>query len=177
MKVVPFVALAICLATPSWSQNAAPYTTVCISDKEGGFNWEKGDWVHARYKAGTKTIVQKIDPANYQEKNPIDQPLSCEGLNPKSYERGTLGGIYREACYVVRDAGANAFLLSDADKCYESYSKDGALEKVECRKMHFSPNGLFIKLPTYASMNLSKKPNNDYKDSLAILVGTCTKLE
>ena len=171
-----FAAAVACLASLTGAQNVPPFTALCLSELEGGFNWEKGAWVHARYKADDKIIVQKIDHVAALKNNTTDIPYRCKSIDPELYESSPNFNL-REACYVIRDVGTDTNLLFDAEKCYESYSKEGVLMDVQCPRFEFSPNGLFIKLPSRASMNLSKNPPNGYKDSLALAVGTCSKLQ
>ena len=171
------VATMASLALKAWGQNEPLFTTLCIAEKSVGFNWEKGDWVHTRFKADSKYIVQKIDhdSQKYSQTNTINTPFFCSGIKPDSMEIG-LEESAREACYSIRDHGRDVSLMLSAEKCFEKYNKHGTLTEVQCKKIRFSPNGLFIAMPSDASMDLSKAPKNDYKDSLNIRVGTCSKV-
>ena len=61
-----------------------------------------------------------------------------------------------------------------AQFCDEYYEKDTSIIVVICPRIKFKPNGWFHEVRWSAS--LENNPENDYKDSLAITVGKCSKV-
>ncbi len=174
-----FVTLLACTAVGAWCQNEPLFTSLCVAEKSVGFSWEKGAWNHAKFRADDKYIAQKIDPESpkYAQLQMMDTPYFCHGIRPNIIKIGPLlEESAREACYSIKDHGRDPLLMETAEKCFEKYDKYGALAEVQCKRFRFSPNGLFVALPSDASMDLSKVPKDGYKDSLNIKVGTCSKI-
>lgn len=145
----------------------APFKSICITDKEVGYNWKAGEWVPASFKSGTKILVQKFDLASYEGKPAYLRPYAC-----KPEPVGGFGDlVVTRGCYLVKDFGTATHMFN-AEMCDELTNK-GVLESVKCRKITFHPDGRFIQLPWHA--DISDKPEDDKKDSLVLAVGKCSR--
>ncbi|RYF83963.1 MAG: hypothetical protein EOO29_01390 [Comamonadaceae bacterium] len=165
------IALAVLFGTEAGLAQSAPlisFKSICISDKETGFNWKSGEWVQANFKAGTKLLVQKLDIEAYAARPPDERPHMCKPEPGTSF--GTLSTS--RGCYLVKEMGAPSSLLS-AEMCDEILDKNN-LNVVHCRRFSFHPDGRFIQFPSHA--DISSNPKDDYKDSLALAVGKCSRL-
>jgi len=174
------VALVASAALGAWAQNEPPFTTQCISKNETGFNWEKTWWASKNYRAGTIYMAKKVDHSDkaFNGKDALNTPHYCKGIEDSVYDLGFLdnGDKAREACYTIKEHGSTESLFFAAEKCYERYDKLGKLKEVQCKQMHFAPDGFFIRLPSHQSINLDPYPDKAYKDSLVISVGTCARI-
>ena len=155
---------------------------VCIEEQASGFNWKGGRWQPAKYQSDEKLHIRRLTPEEVSKDaaETFDRPISCLNMDLKTAHDvsgfGETGKLARRACYSIKEFGKEALLMISAELCTEIFNNT-VLEKVECKSMHFSPNGLFIRLPWYQAMNTSSKPQNDYKDSLVIAVGKCSVLD
>lgn len=158
-----------------------PYTLICIEEQSSGFSWENGQWKPARFKAGDKYQVRRLDPRTLKDVAATDEPIACRsgdfftGHKLESF-LGEDATFIRSACYTIKRFGEKSIPMFDGEICAEEFTRT-ELKKVECKSMHFKPNGAFIKLPVYTSMDLDPKPTNDYKDSMALGLGTCSTLD
>ncbi len=163
--VVGAAALPVCAqVTP---QTIQPFKSLCIADQESGFNWSNGKWIPAKFEPG-KYILQKID---YEEKmlskNSTERPMLCSKPSATNVDKEK--DIVR-ACYAVQKFGGVIHNWFHANDCYESF-KDGKIQEIQCSGVgKFKPNGFFVKLPSYISMDLS---TGDEKDSMVLSVGIC----
>lgn len=146
-----------------------PFKSLCISEEDVGFNWEGGKWTPSRFKP-KKYILQKLDYEDSMKKVIYDQPRMCETPIARKVDESM---DIATACYIVYEFGKSPLIFSDATTCYESFNK-GKIDFIQCPKYgNFKPTGLFVKLPSAFSMDLSEKP---YKDSMSLAVGTCSIL-
>lgn len=150
------------------------FTSLCIAENSTGYNWRNGKWIQTNFN-NEKYLFQKID---YDEKitspNITDRPLLCNKPDVTSIENNGKNAIVK-ACYSMREFGAQVNVLLDSQNCYESY-KNGELEVIQCSNLgNFKPDGLFVKLPSYISMDLSM--NKEKKDSMTLVVGKCSILQ
>lgn len=144
----------------------APFKSLCIEDSATGFNWTAGKWKQTNFKAGDRYVVSKLS---------VDEiariaPVSCasEKIAEPFFSMRSVA-----ACYTIKPFGEEVAQYLDGETCQESYIDD-VLVSVKCDRLTFLPNGDFIKLPWHA--NISRKPKNDYKDSLVLSVGLCSKI-
>jgi hypothetical protein len=144
-------------STLSAQQSAPrPLKTLCVSEKETGFNWVSGDWVQTNFKAGEKLLIQKIvEPTPYCKADTTPSSLSTKG------------------CYQIKVLGSPPSFLDFPDECDE-ISEKNSLKVVHCRKISFQPDGRFIRLPWHA--DIFENPKNNTKDSLVLAVGKCSRI-
>ncbi len=172
MKILLF--FGILFALPSFGQvpsmSLKPFTSLCIADSSTGFNWVNGKWIRNDYNP-ERYILQKIDYENQMKAaDTLDRPITCDEPSGSvvSSERAVV-----KACYSFRKFGSKSIILSQSQNCYESF-KGGDLDLIQCPGIgNFKPNGLFVKLPSFISMDLS---NQKEKDSIVIDVGSCAVL-
>lgn len=147
------------------------YTALCIEKGSTGFNWENGKWVQTNFKP-EKYLIERVEIVDSNEKSSI-----CLDKY-KSTDLSVLGSFKKDkGCYGIRDFGTeiknHRYRL-----CPESYRKKGStweLQWVGCGGWKFLPNGPFHRTE-WKGIVLDPKPENDYKPSLAISHGTCSKL-
>jgi hypothetical protein len=162
-----FIALMpISIGAQVTTQTVKPFKSLCISDKETGFNWSNGGWVAVNFKSD-KYILKKIDYDSASASNdPSERPLLCKPPEVL-YEYKNITSV--RACYSFSTFGrpTSAFDMQDCSEVFNN----GRLERVDCKGIgRFKPNGLFIKLPSDTSMDLSDEKT---KDSMVLAVGTC----
>jgi hypothetical protein len=147
-----------------------PFKSLCIADFSTGFDWVNGKWIPKNYKS-EKYIFEKVDYENQiKAVDFLDRPLMCE--IPSATIVNSEKAIVK-ACYAFRNFGSKSMLASQAQTCYESFKND-QLELIQCPSLgNFKPNGLFVKLPSFISMDLTNKKE---KDSIAVDVGSCGML-
>jgi hypothetical protein len=158
-RLLPLVLLC-CYGTLSAQQAAVrPFKALCVSDKETGFNWKSGDWVQTNFKAGEKLLVQKLaEPQPFCKEEAIV----------------TSGGItVTKGCYRINVVGSPPDPLFGVESCDEILEQQ-SVKVVHCRRFSFHPDGRFIKLPWHS--DISNSPKDDYKDSLVLSVGKCSRL-
>lgn len=172
--LIIFIAIAIpFFATAQITTSSIkPFTSLCIADNSTGYNWRNGKWIKVNFNP-KRYLLQKLD---YEKQmisvDIIDMPLSCEKPNANIIDEIKKNVIVK-ACYSLREFGSKINLLADSQNCYESF-KNNELELIQCPGLgNFKPDGLFVKLPTYISMDLS---NNNEKDSITLDVGNCSSL-
>ena len=102
---------------------------------------------------------------------------------PAAIKSQTAFYLVVEACYMWRDFGTQLLPTMDADMCNETYI-EGKLDHVSCKTTRrnqaplvFHPDGGFIESPPDSALIVSLKPDKDYKDSLAVNVGKCSRLD
>jgi len=172
------------LANETHAQNIGkgkPFTSLCIAEKSTGFNWKKGQWVEVTFRP-EKYLVVKIplrdwDPNKYKEALLSKEP-ACLGKY-LSYTQSKLkyyGGYRRFGCYNIRTFGSK-YSIAGSRLCEESWdwSDETVLEKVRCESTYFKPDGNFTRSSIHD--NLASKPENNYKDSLSLSVGSCSVIK
>jgi len=167
LSLSPLVLYAIEITVDS----IKPFTSLCVGENSTGFNWIEGKWVRTNFKP-EKYLLQKI---NYEKEmlspNFNDQPLLCNKPSLQTYSSS--GWAFVKACYVFRPFGTPLSMLTDAKQCLETF-RNGSLDNINCEGIGlFKPNGLFVKLPSYISMDLRSSTS---KDSMALEVGICSAL-
>lgn len=165
------VGLLSLVAINCFSQNAPAFTSLCIPDNSVGYSWRNGQWQNAKFKIEERYLAQKLDSVRAKG------AILCEKLDTTVYENPILQEKLQNACYLVRRHGREASVTFDSEACTETYDSSGSLKSVSCKSFRFAPNGLFVKLPTEFSLNLESKPKNDYKDSMTLDIGSCSKIE
>ena len=155
-----FSTLVFSQVTP---QTIQPFKSLCISDEEIGLNWTNDKWITAKFTLD-KYILEKLDYEKAMKStNIIDRPLLCS--TPSATTDVTV-----KACYSIKKFGTVFSNVLIAGDCYESF-KGESIELIQCpSRGNFKPNGLFVKLPSHISMDLSLKKE---KDSIVLAVGTC----
>jgi hypothetical protein len=159
-----FSTLVFSQVTP---QTIQPFKSLCISDQDTGFNWVNGKWITTQFTPD-KYILEKLDYDKLMNAtNYFGRPVNCSV--PIASNLDAESSVVK-ACYSIRRFGSDALITIDALDCYESF-KNKTLQGIYCPTQgNFKPNGLFVKLPSYISMDLSPKK---VKDSIALSVGTC----
>jgi hypothetical protein len=167
MKIILF--FGILLTLPAFGQvttmTIKPFTSLCMVDFSSGFDWGNGKWSPKNFKP-ERYLFQKIDYENQIKAAAVlDRPLTCDEPSATAVD---LEKTIVKACYSLRNFGSKSMILTQSQTCYESF-KNGDLELIQCPGLgNFKPNGLFVKLPSFISMDLSNKKD---KDSIAIDVG------
>lgn len=174
-----FIGLLASFTIFAWAQNEPFFTSQCIVKNSTGFNWEKNWWESKDYRPGKIFIARKIDHREHAFKgnNIFDRPIMCEKIEDFILDLGFFenNDKARDACYSIKEHGSTESLYLSAEKCIEVYDQSGKLKEVQCKKIRFSPDGLFILLPSDVSMNLEPYPKTG-KDSLSLSVGTCARI-
>lgn len=163
---------------------------LCISDKGTGFNWENGSWMSVNFTE-EKFVVSKVDvPKEASE-------LSTETFDAEAFvisvlcnedvfqlsEEQTDGDNMRayRSCLKLQTLGEKdpKYLA-----CTESHlnNKEGGNDwnvRFHCRGIlgssFYMQDGYFHLGHVHGAV--STDPENDYKDSLYILVGKCVSIE
>jgi len=148
------------------------FKSLCIEEQSTGFNWEKGKWVPTRF-IENKYIIQKINLSSVKRKE--DVPFMCRKvLN----EIPVFSNFNAYGCYLVKRIGDDNVTIQNSKTCDEYYDMNTKnLTSIRCEfvdNISFLPDGAFIKIPYI--LDLTSKPNNGYKDSMSIAVGTCSTL-
>ena len=169
------------LASAQGTAVIRPFHALCVQEKAAGLNWKDGAWVPANFGGDKrKLLVQKVDFAANASKPHGQRFVFCKAEAKRSQEADYM---VVDACYMWREFGTELNVMFDADMCREFYI-EGKLDHVACSSVNrgqgaltFHPDGNFIELPSGGNLNISAKPKNDYKDSLAIAVGKCSRLD
>jgi hypothetical protein len=150
-----------------------PFTSLCIADDSTGYNWRNGKWIQANFNT-KRYLLQKLDyEKQINSENVIDRPLSCDKPTA-TIINASKNNVVVKACYSLRNFGSKLNVLAESQNCYESF-KNGELELIQCPGLgNYKPDGLFVKLPSYISMDLSN--NKDEKDSISLAIGKCSVL-
>jgi hypothetical protein len=146
-----------------------PLKAICTPDKSTGFNWKSGQWVQANFLTDRKLLVEKLDLTKYKNLPRIDSPISCI----EAAQQSTGDPEITKACYLIRKLGTPAHVYENAQSCTE-YRNRNQLLSIQCPSITFHPDGGYIELPWHA--DIRPKPPDNYKDSLILSVGTCTRL-
>lgn len=167
------------ISTQAICQESSPtlpiLKTLCIEEKATGFNWKSGDWVHATFKPSRKWLIQKIKILdNRQNEMDLQKYGNCT-KETKVILSETMKGS--RSCYSVREFGMASTPLFDNEMCWE-YFENNTLKAIYCKNIIFKPDGNFIMNPHGPTANIiESNPKDDYKDSLVLSVGKCSKLE
>lgn len=150
-------------------QTIKPFKSICISNHETGFNWSNGEWMPAKFKT-QKYILEKIDyEKEINASNSTERPFLCSAPKVQKIDEGS---DLVTACYAISEFGGPPRTNLDARDCIEGF-RFGNIQMIQCRGIgNFKPNGLFVKLPSQTSMDLSSDREKN-KDSISLAVGTC----
>ena len=184
MKLKSALAFSLLLAGTNSVAEEEEYKALCIEEKSTGFNWINGGWKQVNFE-NEKYIVTKLKIYTDKSKN----PTGCKHIAPKSINPDPLARIFSGLkgesgeCINIRDFGEEYSEVFNRT-CEEHQVKDDSSRNgyltiaIDCKAFGqnfiFDPDGKFHR--TKIHTNLSTDPINDYKDSLVISVGTCTKL-
>lgn len=161
-----FASLLTAVASANDFAPLSPFKSLCIEDAATGFSWKNGNWRQANFKEG-RFVVSKLTNEEVARLSPV----AC---TPPTVSEPMLIDFRRAtACYAITGFGEELTPLVDGENCDEVY-QGNVLASVRCKSLSFLPNGDFIKLPWHA--NISRKPMNDYKDSLVLSIGVCSKI-
>jgi hypothetical protein len=170
-----FALFTLFLVAPVCADPSLPrlpyFKSLCVREKETGFNWKNGDWVQANFSPGKQILVQKIDVDAAKDKAPLTENM-FQPCRPEE-SRDLKVVIHTTACYVVKEIGTPTTILN-VQMCTERFNYKHALQDVRCEQVTFQPDGGFIERPLYVDVDLH--PPKDYKDSLALAVGRCTRI-
>lgn len=170
-KISPsLLAVGICfmslVASAQTTREISSYSSLCIEDQAVGFNWRNGGWRKTNFESGGKFIARKLNSREVE----VENPILCE---PKvAQEFGSLRKV--SACYLIKSFGAQDEKILMGEMCDELYDGDQLLS-IRCSHLSFVPDGAFIKVPWHR--NLDPKPANDYKDSLVVSEGKCSRIK
>jgi hypothetical protein len=152
--------------------------TLCIEEKSTGFNWVNNQWVPTQFKVTRKYLVKKLPFESYKDfqaktKNKL---IFCnEPKETKISDEGNSFTGFVEVCYENKIVGEESTILN-MSMCSEYWSK-GKLEKISCDKasppFFFHPDGQFIRFPWHSDIQRTA----ENKDSLALTVGSCSKVD
>jgi len=153
-------------------------SALCIPEGSTGFNWKNRRWTQANFRLDDKYIVRKIDINKYRtsaDRSKSDLFLCGDPSLLDLTAKGKAFSGLIDACYEIKQMGREAIPAIESRMCTESWD-DGKLLRVSCEKhdgpLFFQPDGGFIRYPMHA--NIDK--NTDTKDSLAIDVGSCSRI-
>ena len=152
------------------------FSSICIEKEGTGFNWKNGEWVNTNFVSNTY-VARKIFPDELQADH---NPDGCaEMLRKKPF--GSNGWASVQACYHFGELGEDGVSFW----CWENYEQKAednntlALSRVDCNffgiDISFEPDGPFIYSSTHAIV--TRHPEDNYKDSLKISHGLCSKIE
>lgn len=153
------------------------FNLLCVEEKNTGFNWKNGSWKITQFKE-SKYIVQKVKMKPFVRNQNGEHPFSYRCWNDyQKFKSFSPSGDSKlnKGCYNVRRHGAEKRFI-DSELCWERWKKksnEWEIDKVECKEFIFKPNGPFH--ASTLSSNVELKPKNDYKDSMHLMVGTCSK--
>ena len=166
LVAIAFALIPISIWAEVTTQTVKPFKSLCISDKETGFNWTNGEWGPVNFKSN-KYVLQKVDYDAAASGEPSQRPLFCRP--PKVGSESINNMYYVTACYSFSKFGKPSSYI-DMVNCSEIFN-GGQLEHITCEGVgKFKPNGLFIKFPSSVSMDLRDTKD---KDSMVLAVGTC----
>jgi hypothetical protein len=154
------------------------FNLLCAEEQNTGFTWSKGSWKTAHFK-NSKYIVQKVRMKPFVRDKNGEYPFSYKCWNDyQKFQSSSPRGDSKldKGCYNVRRHGAEKRFI-DSELCWERWKKNSSgweIDKVECNEFIFKPNGPFH--ASTLSNHVEQKPKNDYKDSMHLMVGTCSKL-
>lgn len=170
MKLIISI-LALIVSAQAMCQDKIPelplFKAVCIRDKATGFNWRSGDWIQTNFAPGKQIFIQKIDIVKNSTKPFNERAIFCK--EEEGFQSGEFAGS--KGCYVIKEAGRETLPI-DGKMCTEFF-KNRQLQSISCEKITFHPDGNFIELPWHS--DIDQRPKDDYKDSLILSVGKCSK--
>ncbi len=171
------------LAFPGFCQNQnierlPTLNVLCVAEQSTGFDWRGNKWSKSNFIANRKYIITKIPREKYGSMNLKiqNQIIFCE--EPKVLDVTKAGESFSgwvSACYQVKPMGEESHAALDANQCDEWWDK-GRLKKISCQKhnpqLYFHPDGSYIRYPWHSDI----EKISDAKDSLALEVGSCSRI-
>ena len=152
--------------------------TLCIEEKSTGFNWKNNQWVPTQFKVTNKYLVKKLPFESYKDFQAKSKNKSIFCTEPKETKISDEGNSFTgfiEVCYENKIVGEESTILN-VSMCTEYWSK-GKLERISCDKsipqFFFHPDGQFIRFPWHSNIERT----SESKDSLALSVGSCSKVD
>lgn len=141
------------------------YTLLCEAKDSVGLDWDAGNWHKVNFTL-KKRIVTKSDENKCLLDNPPTNDLDLDMF------------VTRHECLNVRDFGG-PYRPNLSHLCSVYYSKSGTTWDVnlECNDpvMKFKPDGWYHL--AFIHSDLSDRPIKNYKDSLYVEVGKCTRIK
>ena len=141
------------------------YSTLCIEENSVGFNWRDNKWIKTGF-IGSKYLVKKISHSElkeWQKKELYDENYLY--LDRKDDEFRIMKNYYN-----IRRFG-DKFIPLFNQTCSELW--DGKeLESIQCPNFIFKPDGYFHRSSIHGSLD----EKDDYKDSLSLSYGKCSKI-
>ena len=151
--------------------NSAPlmpssYSLICSGKSASGFNWQSNDWVKANFKPETYIVVVSENNKCWEK---FDSEIQNLGENI----------TYRNIYINIRTQGTEYDPIL-SDKCTEYYfkAKSGdwsssfSCDGIISRKFTGKFDGWFHKSAIHSDFDKQK----NYKDSMYIEVGTCSRI-
>ena len=141
------------------------YSTLCIEENSVGFNWRDNKWIKTGF-IGSKYLVKKISHSElkeWQKKDLYDENYLY--LDRKDDEFRIMKNYYN-----IRRFGDELHPF-DTVACWEGWDEN-ELTGIDCPKFKFKPDGYFHKSSIHGSLN----EKEDYKDSLSVSYGKCSKI-
>lgn len=155
---------------------------LCTAAETTGFNWEKGRWVLTRFTNEQFVVVKVEPPKDIREAVGEEEVWKSSGCSSQFDEKEQgIPGLFRHynACLRVHNVQEQA---SDYFGCTEAHDKQGADEaswgvRLACPSdgFYMEPDGYFHR--AFVHWHLEREPKDDYKESLAIAVGTCVSID
>ena len=143
------------------------YQSVCKSESEIGYNWRNGGYRTAQYDPNTYIIT-------------VGDTKHCSANPAKNLDTPKVK--WRDVCANITRVGDTPY-PDMASHCREEYIIDGTASSVTLNclnanigvavNMAADPSGWFHLTSVHS--NTSARPQRDYKDSLVIGVGKCTR--
>lgn len=152
----------------AYAEDITSFKAICIREKASGFSWKDGEWTQANFKPGNQILVQKLDFQTFASKPIQERPILCQSEPTQEYGNTKIS----KGCYLIKEVGAPAYIFS-AEMCAE-IMEGNAIKSIQCRRLSFHPDGPFIEFPWHA--DIDPKPKDNYKDSLVLHVGKCSRL-
>ncbi len=153
-------------------------STLCIEEKSTGFNWANNQWVPTQFKVTRKYLVKKLSLESYKDIQAKEKNKSIFCTEPKETKISDEGGSFTgfvEVCYENKTVGEESSVFN-VSMCTEFWKK-GKLERISCDKsipqFFFHPDGQFIRFPWHSDIQRTA----ENKDSLALTVGSCSKVD
>lgn len=146
------------------------FSTICIGDQSVGFDWENNSWTPKRF-VPEKFLIKKINIIKDDKAGTVCKPKL---MSSKRVDLGE-NGAFEYGCYNVMKVGGEYYPYS-SKVCSEIWQKKNGklyLYVVDCDDIKFSPNGHFHQSSIHAGI----EEKEDYKDSMAVSVGSCSSLQ
>lgn len=150
------------------------FKQLCIAEKSTGFNWVNGDWKQVNFKL-QKYIIRKVRKFN-EDTASIENTLCNIHLQEK---KELLSFLSYPVCAKLQVIGDD---LQSNMLCWQDLPAFNEPDdiKVSCRGVYehlniaFRTNGFYHRSQFH--INVTRKPENNRKDSLYVEVGKCASI-